>query len=106
MALTRIRQEDEEEEARRRRRYPKPAPAIPALAIGPGHQGGREGGGGRRYFECRCLDDSIIVLEEGEKCPPGCNAITQNGGSPIVPVLITVGFFGLLVFAIVKRPFG
>ncbi len=98
MALTRIRQEDEEEEARRRRRYPKP---VPALAIHPGH-----GGGGRRYFECRCLDDSIVELEEGERCPPGCNAITQNEGAPIVPVLLTVGFFGLLAFMIAKRPLG
>ncbi len=112
MAIARIRQEDEEEEARRRRHLiPRPAPPE-ALAIAPGQAPGR-GGGRRRVIRCRCLDGSIIELEEGERCPPGCNAITQGEAeeeerrlSPAIPFLATVAFFGFLIFAVVKRPFG
>ena len=112
MNLSRIRQEDEEEETRRRRHLiPRPPPSE-SLAIGPGQFPGREAGR-RRVTRCRCLDDSIIEVEEGERCPPGCNPITQGEAeeeerrlSPAIPFLATVAFFGFMIFAIVKRPFG
>ena len=82
MSIARIRQEDEEEEARRRRRYPKPAPppdgngdGAEALAIIVPAPRERDR---RRFFTCRCLDGSMIELEEGEKCPPGCYPITHS----------------------------
>ena len=113
MALSAIRQRNEVEEARRRRRYPEPpAPAPEALAIGPGPAPGRKPSR-RRVARCRCLDGSIIEIEEGARCPPGCNAITQGEaeeeeveGGPLVPFLIIASFFGLMIFAISKRPFG
>jgi len=78
MALSRIRQEDEEEEARRRRHYPAPTPPPPAEALAIIVPGPRREGGRRSFFTCRCLDGSIIELEEGERCPPGCNAISRG----------------------------
>ena len=78
MVLSRIRQEDEEEEARRRRRYPEPTPPPPAEALAIIVPGPRRERGRRSFFTCRCLDGSIIELEEGERCPPGCNAISQG----------------------------
>lgn len=105
MALARIQQEDEEEEARRRRRYPKPAPQPEALAIGPG-QAPRPRPFRRRVVRCRCLDDSIIEVEEGERCPPGCNPITQGEPLAVAPFIFTIGFLGLVAFLVAKRPFG
>ncbi len=103
MPLARIRQEeDEEEEARRRRRYPKPAPPMPALAI---IVPARRERARRRFFTCRCLDGSMIELEEGERCPPGCNPITQGEGFPFAPVVFTLGLLGGLGYLVAKRPF-
>lgn len=110
MNLSRIRQEDEEEETRRRRHLiPRPPPSE-SLAIGPG-QAPRPQPTRRRVTRCRCLDGSIIEIEEGARCPPGCNAITQGEAeeeerTPLAPVLFTAAFFGLMIFAIAKRPFG
>jgi len=97
--------EDEEEEARRRRHVAPPPPPPPAEALAIIVPARREGGR-RSFFTCRCLDGSIIELEEGEKCPPGCNPISQGPGVPIAPVLFTLGFFGFLAYVIIKRPFG
>ncbi len=113
MALSRIRQEDEEdeEEETRRRRHliPRPPPSE-SLAIGPGQAPGPKPFR-RRVTRCRCLDDSIVEVEEGERCPPGCNPITQDEAeegerTPIGPLLFTAAFFGLMIFAIAKKPLG
>ncbi len=111
MNLSRIRQEDEEEETRRRRHLiPRPSPPAEALAIGPGQAPGPKPFR-RRVTRCRCLDGTIIEVEEGSRCPPGCNPITQGEAeererTPVVPLLFTAAFFGLMIFAIAKRPLG
>lgn len=133
MAIPRIQQEDEEvlrdslpyhwlkglaqneeEEARRRRHVapPPPPPPPPAAALAIIVPARRERGS-RSFFTCRCLDGSIIEMEEGQKCPPGCNPITQQEPGqeerepfPLTPFLFTLGYFAFMIYAIAKRPFG
>ncbi|KKN59502.1 hypothetical protein LCGC14_0541160 [marine sediment metagenome] len=111
MNLSRIRQDENQQEETRRRRHliPRPPPSE-ALAIGPGQAPGPKPFR-RRVTRCRCQDDSIIEVEEGARCPPGCNPITQGEAeeeerTPLVPFLFTAAFFGLIIFAVAKRPFG
>jgi len=112
--------QNEEEEARRRRHVaPPPPPPAEALAI---IVPARRERGRRSFVTCRCpACDYEMSLEEGQKCNlfecPLCGArmravstdeyrISQAEAIPIVPLLVTFGFLGLLSYAIVKRPFG
>ncbi len=112
MNLSRIRQDENQEEETRRRRHLIPRPPSPeSLAIGPGQAPGPKPFR-RRVTRCRCQDDSIIEVEEGARCPPGCNPITQGEAEeeererlPVAPLLFTAAFFGFMIFAITKRPF-
>lgn len=56
--------------------------------------------------------DYPLAIEEGQQCP-SCGSslvpasITQDEEStPVVPLLITFGFFGLLGYMLIKRPLG
>lgn len=110
--------QDEEEEARRRRHVaPPPAESIAPYAPSRHRHG-------EHYCYCPTCDYQMTV-EEGQKCNliecPLCGTrmravstgeyrstrgISQAEPSPVVPFLLAFGFFGLLAWAITKRPFG